>query len=75
MNSIILYLLFPILIFFITCPVSVIAAEKEHDEGDFFSDKQIVSTETIQINCCESSKYFVCLNQSSAANHQPVSSP
>ncbi len=59
MNSIILYLLFPILIFLITCPVSIIAAEKEHNEGDFFSDKQIVSTESIQINCYESSKYFV----------------
>jgi hypothetical protein len=59
MKSKIRYLFFAVLIFLIACPVCIFAAEKEHNEGDRFSDTHIVTTGSIQVNCYETSKYFV----------------
>ena len=47
------------LLFFIAYPACIIAAEKEYMEGDRLSDKQSVTGQSIQVECYESSKYFV----------------
>lgn len=59
MNSKICYFRFAMLLFFIAYPACIIAAEKEYMEGDRLSDKQSVTGQSIQVECYESSKYFV----------------
>jgi len=53
------YLCFVIVILFVTIPVCIIAAEKGYVRSDHLSEKQIVIDKSIQIDCYESSKYFV----------------
>lgn len=53
------YFRFAMVIFFITYPICIMAAEKEHIKRRILFDKQIVTAESIQINCYESPKYLV----------------
>jgi hypothetical protein len=54
-----IYLVPAIVIYFITCPICMMAAEKQHIQDDSLFDKQIFTTESSQINCYNSAKYLV----------------
>ncbi len=53
------YLFLALVIYFINCPVCMMAAGKQHIKIDSLFCKQIVATDSTQINCYECAKYLV----------------
>jgi hypothetical protein len=59
MNSKIIYLSLAIMIYFVTCPFCVTAAEKEQVKGNGLFNRQSSSNDPDHITCYESEKYLI----------------
>lgn len=58
-NSKIIYFCFATLIFLISSLIYGTSAEKKHNKTDSVLEKQLVTADSIQINCYETHKYYI----------------